>query len=108
MEDLEPRFESTGEKEATYTIHLANSDIGQLAWIYADGRICVNWIAFGQAGDLEAEDRMRAAWAPYVNSPANKANSFTKDRLGVLTPEFVAGLFQRSVEKPEAGRPTTA
>src|SRR5438477_8364361 len=32
MEDLEPRFESTGNEERTYT--LAKGDIGQLAWIY--------------------------------------------------------------------------
>jgi hypothetical protein len=107
MEDVEPRFESKGGKDATYTIHLAKSDIGQLAWIHADGRLCPCWASFRKSGDTAAAERMRKVWAPYVKKPDNAEFSYTKDTLGVLTPEHVSELFQRSVE-PEAGRPATA
>src|SRR5262249_49113394 len=98
MEDLQPRFDSTGEKQATYTVHSVKQDVGALAWIYADGQIYIYWKPFREAGQISAQDRMKKVWGPYLKNPNNASASATKEKLGGLVPEVVAELFQRSVE----------
>jgi len=98
MQHVEPRFESYGVKEKTYTMKSTHSDMPPLLWIYADGRIFVNWASFlkGQR-TLEAE-RMKHIWGPYVKDRTKDAGSETQELIGVLKPELIAELLQRTVE----------
>jgi len=96
MQDIQPHFESTGQKEVTYTVRLANSDLEPLLWIYADGRIFVRWHSFRKAGHPSAAERMKSIWSPYVTGPGNDQGSNTIDRIGVLKPDVIARLLQQT------------
>ena len=86
MEDVEPQFQSRGKTEATYTVHLINSNIPPLLWVYADGRIFACWNSFRKTGNDAAADRMKRLWASYVNAPGNFEGSNTIDRVGQFRP----------------------
>ena len=98
MQDVEPRFDSVGDVDATYKVHLARRQTRFILQIYADGRLYISWEGFFRENQLQDVDAMRRVWGPYVKGPLNRVGSYTSAALGAFAPLKVASLLQETAD----------
>ena len=98
MDDIEARYTSKGESNATYRVFVAEHEPEiDIIWVYADGRIYVRWGTLIESEKSAEAAKLKEIWKPHLPSNGNKDGAFTTRPLCEFNPTRVVELIQQSL-----------